>query len=255
MIPLSDENPTLRTPVVTIALLAALGLVWVFVQGAGIDAMALATSVCNLGLVPGELTGPGPAGHQACRSARGWLCLVDDESDQPLHPDHLDVPARRVDAPAGQRPVPLDLRQQRRGQHGAAPLRRRFTCCAGWWRPAAQVAVNPASPVPMVGASGAISGVLGAYLVLYPRVRVNVLFIIVIFIQVISVPAYLVLLWWIGFQILSGLPQLGRVGRALRRDGLLGAHRRVRRRRASWSSCSRTAPCSRCGGCTSTAAV
>ena len=71
--------------------------------------------------------------------------------------------------------------------------------------------VSPASPVPMVGASGAISGVLGAYLVLYPRVRVNVLFIIFIFIQVISVPAYLVLLWWIGFQILSGLPQLGRV--------------------------------------------
>ena len=60
----------------------------------------------------------------------------------------------------------------------------------------------------MVGASGAISGVLGAYLMLYPRVRVNVLFIWIIFVQVLSLPAYLVLLWWIGLQLLSGLPQL-----------------------------------------------
>jgi membrane associated rhomboid family serine protease len=87
-----------------------------------------------------------------------------------------------------------------------------FYLVCGLVAAAAQVIVNPASPVPMVGASGAISGVLGGYLILYPKVRVNVLFIIFIFIQVISVPAYLVLLWWIGIQILSGLPQLGRVG-------------------------------------------
>jgi membrane associated rhomboid family serine protease len=81
-----------------------------------------------------------------------------------------------------------------------------FVC--GLAAAAAQVAIDPASPVPMVGASGAISGVLGAYLMLYPRVRVNVLFVWVIFVQVISLPAYLVLLWWIGLQLLSGLPQL-----------------------------------------------
>jgi membrane associated rhomboid family serine protease len=81
-----------------------------------------------------------------------------------------------------------------------------FVC--GLAAAAAQIAIDPASPVPMVGASGAISGVLGAYLMLYPRVRVNVLFIWVIFVQVLSLPAYLVLLWWIGLQLLSGLPQL-----------------------------------------------
>ena len=48
----------------------------------------------------------------------------------------------------------------------------------------AHVLVNPASPVPTVGASGAISGVMGAYLVLYPRVRVNMLFIFIIFFKV-----------------------------------------------------------------------
>ena len=72
----------------------------------------------------------------------------------------------------------------------------------------AQIAIGPASPVPMVGASGAISGVLGGYLLLYPRVRVRVLVILFIFIQIVRVPAFLVLLLWIGYQVLLGLPQL-----------------------------------------------
>jgi membrane associated rhomboid family serine protease len=60
----------------------------------------------------------------------------------------------------------------------------------------------------MVGASGAISGVLGAYLVLYPRVRVNMLFFFFVFIRIIPVPAWLVLLWWFGWQVIGGLPAL-----------------------------------------------
>jgi membrane associated rhomboid family serine protease len=60
----------------------------------------------------------------------------------------------------------------------------------------------------MVGASGAISGVLGGYLLLYPKVRVRVLFILVIFIQVVRVPAFVVLLLWIGYQVLMSLPEL-----------------------------------------------
>jgi membrane associated rhomboid family serine protease len=83
-----------------------------------------------------------------------------------------------------------------------------FYLLCGLVAAAAQVAVGPASPVPMVGASGAISGVLGGYLVLYPRVRVRVLFILFIFIRVFRIPAYLVLLWWIGYQIVLGLPEL-----------------------------------------------
>jgi len=70
------------------------------------------------------------------------------------------------------------------------------------------VAIDPSSPVPTVGASGAISGVMGAYLILYPRVRVNMLFVIFILIRVIPIPAWAVLLWWFGVQLLSGLPQL-----------------------------------------------
>ena len=70
------------------------------------------------------------------------------------------------------------------------------------------ILVQPASPVPTVGASGAISGIMGAYLVLYPHVRVRMLFIFVIFIKVFRIPAWLVLLWWFALQVLSALPEL-----------------------------------------------
>jgi rhomboid family protein len=72
----------------------------------------------------------------------------------------------------------------------------------------AHIMVQPASPVPTVGASGAISGVLGAYLVLYPRIRINMLFIFVIFWKVIAIPAWVVLIFWFLWQVISGLPEL-----------------------------------------------
>ena len=66
-----------------------------------------------------------------------------------------------------------------------------------------QVVVNPRSMVPRVGASGAISGVMGANLVLYPRVRVNTLLPIGFF--TVALPAWTMLLYWLGLQFVSGL--------------------------------------------------
>jgi membrane associated rhomboid family serine protease len=86
-----------------------------------------------------------------------------------------------------------------------------FYLICGLAAAATHVLMNPASPVPTVGASGAISGVLGAYLVLYPRVRVNMLFIFIIIIRVIPVPAWIVLIWWFFVQVISALPQLSQV--------------------------------------------
>src|SRR5207244_11610858 len=68
-----------------------------------------------------------------------------------------------------------------------------------------QVVVNPRSVVPMVGASGAISGVMGAYLLLYPRVRVYTLLPIGFFITSVALPAWTMLLYWLGLQFVSGL--------------------------------------------------
>ena len=71
MIPISDDNPTMRFPLVTVALLVAMGAVWVLVQGAGLSPTVLAASVCNLGLVAGEITGRAPIG-QAVPLGRGF---------------------------------------------------------------------------------------------------------------------------------------------------------------------------------------
>jgi membrane associated rhomboid family serine protease len=79
-----------------------------------------------------------------------------------------------------------------------------FYLLCGMAAAGSQIAIDPASPTPMVGASGAISGVLGAYLILYPRVSVHVF----VGFFLLSLPAYFVLLMWIGLQLLAGLPQL-----------------------------------------------
>jgi membrane associated rhomboid family serine protease len=209
MIPISDDNPTLRTPVVTIALLLCLGAVWVFVQGAGMDPQQLAASVCNWGLVPGELTHRARLGTAVPIGPR-LACVVDND------PLNIYTPLTSMFLHGGWMHILGNgLFLWIFGNNVEDSMGRVrfifFYLICGLAAAAAQVAVSPASPVPMVGASGAISGVLGAYLILYPRVKVNVLFILFIFIQVIPIPAYLVLLWWIGIQILSGLPQLGRV--------------------------------------------
>lgn len=72
--------------------------------------------------------------------------------------------------------------------------------------------VNPNSIIPMVGASGAVSGVLGAYLVLFPRARVLTLVPFGFYMQVIRVPAVFVLGFWIVVQILNGMISGGRGG-------------------------------------------
>ena len=65
----------------------------------------------------------------------------------------------------------------------------------------AQYAVNPASAIPNVGASGAIAGVLGAYLLMFPKARVNVL----LGRQVVAMPAFIVLGFWVALQLVSGV--------------------------------------------------
>lgn len=68
-----------------------------------------------------------------------------------------------------------------------------------------QVAAEPFSTVPMVGASGAIAGVMGGYLLLFPKARVDILLILVIIWRVVTVPAWLMLGLWFTFQLLGGL--------------------------------------------------
>ncbi len=70
---------------------------------------------------------------------------------------------------------------------------------------AAQVAAEPGSLIPMIGASGAVSGILGAYLILHPLARVHTLIVIIFFIRVVELPAMIVLGFWFMLQIMNSL--------------------------------------------------
>ena len=206
MIPISDENPTLRTPVMTYALLAALVAVWVFIQKAGFDPYYLAASVCNYGLVPAELTHMRPVGY-AIPLGRGMVCAVDDLAINkwtPLTSMFLHGSWGHI---LGNSLFLWVFGNNVEDSMGRLRFLVFYLVC-GLAAAAAHIFVEPASAIPTVGASGAISGVLGAYLVLYPRVRVNMLFWFLFFIRVIPVPAWAVLLWWFFVQVITGLPQL-----------------------------------------------
>lgn len=206
MFPLSDENPVLNTPWMTWFILGAMFAVWIFVQGAGFDDDALARSVCNLGLVPGELTHLAPLGS-AVRISQKLNCVVDNEGINlftPLISMFLHGGWAHI---LGNALFFWVFGNNIEDVMGPARFLVFYLVC-GLAAAAVHVAVSPASPVPTVGASGAISGIMGAYLVLYPRVRVRMLFFFLIFFKVIPLPAWAVLLWWFGMQLLSGLPQV-----------------------------------------------
>lgn len=67
-----------------------------------------------------------------------------------------------------------------------------------------QTLADPASIIPMIGASGAIAGVMGGYLLLFPRARVDVLLIFIIFFRIVPIPAWIVLGIWFAIQVASG---------------------------------------------------
>ncbi|MFW5926398.1 MAG: rhomboid family intramembrane serine protease [Myxococcota bacterium] len=86
-----------------------------------------------------------------------------------------------------------------------------FYLLSGLGAVALQVAVSPASDVPMVGASGAISGVLAGYVMLFPYARVLTVVPIFIFLHFMELPAFLFIFIWFGYQLLAGLVQFGQL--------------------------------------------
>ena len=204
MFPFRDENPTVLTPYVTVGFIALNVLVWVLVQGAGFSDQ-LARSVCELGLIPGELLGRVAPGAEV-PLAPGVVCVLQADpqyftvlTSMFLHGGwfHLIgnmlffwVFGNNIEDAMG---------------HGRFVV---FYLLCGVAAAATQVVISPSSAIPMVGASGAISGVLGAYLLLYPRVRVHTLIFLGVFVTTVALPAYVMLGYWILLQLLGGLPAL-----------------------------------------------
>lgn len=201
MIPISDENPTLHTPLMTWLILGATFTVWFVVQGGGVDPIALARSICEYGMVPGEITHRAPLGFQV-PLGHGLACAIDNASINiytPLTSMFLHGGWGHI---LGNAIFFWVFGNNIEDSMGPGRFLAFYVLC-GLLAGATHIMLSPGSPVPTVGASGAISGVLGAYLVLYPRVRVNMLFIFVIFFRVFAVPAWAVLLWWFGVQLFT----------------------------------------------------
>jgi len=190
----------------TYAILAGMVGSWFYLQGFGFEEEALARSVCNLGMVPGELTRMAPIGT-AVPLGRGMACVVDND------PINLITPFTSMFLHGGWLHLLGNIMffwvfgNNVEDSMGRMRFLVFYLIC-GLAGAVAHIMVQPASPIPTIGASGAISGVLGAYLILYPKIRINMLFIFIVFWKVIAIPAWLVLMMWFAWQVISGLPEL-----------------------------------------------
>jgi membrane associated rhomboid family serine protease len=201
VIPYHDENETLRTPVVTFVLITLNVLAWIFVQGAG-TMESLTRSVCNLGLIAGELTGQAPPGA-GFPMGENAVCVVDPER-QPLnvftsmflHGSWMHLIGNMWF---------LWLFGNNVEDSMSRPRFLIFYLMSGIAAALFQVASDPGAIVPMVGASGAISGVMGAYLVLYPTARVFTFVPLGFFMTSVALPAWVMLLYWGFIQFISGI--------------------------------------------------
>lgn len=190
----------------TYAILAGIIGSWLLYQGAGFNRVQLMTSVCNLGMVPGELTRMAALGTEV-PLGNGVACVVDSE------PVNILTPFTSMFLHGGWAHLLGNalffwvFGNNIEDSMGRARFLAFYLVC-GLAAGLAHILVQPGSPLPTVGASGAISGVLGAYLVLYPKVRIKMLFIFIIFFKVIPIPAWMVLIWWFFWQVVTGLPEL-----------------------------------------------
>jgi membrane associated rhomboid family serine protease len=194
MIPLRDDNPTKLTPVVTIASIAA--CILVFLYQASLPAGSGDTFVFQYGAIPALVFGqadlletvvPIPAYATLITSMflhGGWMHLIGNML-------YLWVFGNNIEDVMG---------------HAKYAL---FYLTCGILAALSHALTNPSSPVPMVGASGAISGVLGAYVLLFPRARVLVL---MPGLGLTRVAAGFVLGMWFVMQLLSGGMSIGSQG-------------------------------------------
>ena len=197
MFPLRDENPTTLSPLSTLGVIAACSAVWVFLQGAGMSEETYYSSICNLGVIPAELTGsfnmstqegPCPTGgigwpalFTSMFSHGSWMHLIGNMWFLWIFGNNIE------DAMGHMRFMA-------------------FFILTGLIADGAHIFLSPDSSIPTVGASGAISGIMGAYFILYPKARIETF----VFYHVVPIPAWAFLGIWMGMQFLGlGVPETG----------------------------------------------
>lgn len=195
MIPIRDENPTRRTPHLTWLLIAI--NVGIFLFEISLGERGFSDFTMRFGLIPASLTGGELGVARDLGGARGslitpltsmfmhggWLHLIGNMWFLYIFGDNVEDTLGKA----------RFLLFYIAGGLGAALM---------------QIAIDPSSGMPMIGASGAISAVLAGYVRLHPHARIVTLVPIFIFIQFIELPAFLFIFIWFGLQLLSGMSGL-----------------------------------------------
>jgi membrane associated rhomboid family serine protease len=190
LIPYKDDNPTRRPPVVTLAIIALNVLVFIMELAGNMQAMAF-----NYGAIP-----------------RAMLTLQSNQPISPvltvftamfLHGGFLHIGGNMLYFWIFGNNIEDKL------GHGRFLV---FYLLSGVVAAYCNALVDPTSTVPMIGASGAIAGILGAYILLFPRAQVYTVIILIFFIQIVRLPSLIVIGFWIIIQVINGLMASGVTG-------------------------------------------
>lgn len=182
MFPIRDHNPSGRTPYITYILMAA--NIGIFLSYVGLfnDAHALNAFFFAYAAIPARITVGDGLGtlFSSMFLHGGWMHLAGNMLFLWIFGDNVE------------------------DEMGHGPYLA-FYLAAGVAAGLVQVLSAPGSNIPTVGASGAIAGVMGAYLLLFPRARVDILLILIVFIRIFPIPAWILLAVWFAMQFLGGL--------------------------------------------------
>ncbi len=209
MFPIRDHNPSGRTPYVTYILMAANIAIFLSYVGIMQDARALNSFWYDWAIIPARIS-DGEAYHTLVSSMflhGGFLHLAGNMLFLWIFGDNVE------DALGHWRYLG-------------------FYIAAGVAAALAQYVMDPGSMIPTVGASGAIAGVMGAYLLLFPKAKVDILLIFIIFFRIFPIPAWIMLAVWFAMQFARWYWHRPRE----RWRGLLGSCRWFRRGAAAGSS-------------------
>jgi membrane associated rhomboid family serine protease len=180
MIPLRDTIPSRTTPVVTILIIIA--NVFVFLYMLSLDPYSQNHFIRQYAVVPARLNPSALITSMFLHG--GWLHIIGNMWFLWVYGDNVE-----------------DVLG-----HGKYLL---FYLLCGVAAALTQYAINPDSTVPTLGASGAIAGVMGAYLIKFPHARILTLIPIIIFWTTIEIPAAIILVYWFILQFFSGIGSVG----------------------------------------------
>ena len=182
MFPFRDHNPSGKTPYITYGLIALNCLIFFGYWGDITNYQVISSVYGNWGLIPARLS-----------QGQGYMTLI---SSAFLHGGFWHLAGNMLFLH-----IYGDNLEDEIGHWHFLGFYLLCALAAGF----VQTMSTPFSQVPVVGASGAVAGVMGGYLLLYPKAKVDVLFIFVIFFRIFSLPAWIILCFWFALQFFNGV--------------------------------------------------